>query len=56
MTDYLCIVCGTLADPSNSNLADGKRFVHRACEGQMAALLDYLRSVNPEPEDWNCEM
>ena len=49
MTGYLCTVCGTLADPTNSNLADGERFVHRACEGQRTALLDYLRSVNPEP-------
>lgn len=31
MADYYCAACGTLALPSNSDLVDGRRFVHRAC-------------------------
>lgn len=29
---YTCAVCGTLALPTNSNLIDGRRFVHRSCD------------------------
>lgn len=32
MATYLCAVCGTLALPTNSNLIDGDRFVHRGCD------------------------
>ena len=32
MTAYTCAVCGTLALPANSDLVDGERFVHRACQ------------------------
>lgn len=32
MAVYMCAVCGTVALPTNSNLVDGMRFVHRACD------------------------
>lgn len=43
---YLCAVCGTLALPINSNLIDGRRFVHRACR-------DRILDTDP---DWDDEI